>query len=144
VKFEGRNRFYIILAAISLAGFLLRIFSLLGKDLCFWDEGIFLMGCRFLRWRIANAWLELLNFAVFQFSIPPAEMYDGYPVFLQKPFHVVLLTVTSFFTGASKSAGYLHSAFYGALTIFATGALARNVRNHFAGYAAALFLAFEP
>jgi len=87
--------FWWVLTGIGLIGVSIRIFSLFQKELCFWDEGIFLMGCKFLRWRLHYLFHYGISLLGFQTLLPDPSTFQGYPVFLQKPFHVVLLTLSS-------------------------------------------------
>jgi 4-amino-4-deoxy-L-arabinose transferase-like glycosyltransferase len=138
------QRFLCILGLIGLAGFLLRWFHLSGKDLCFWDEGIFLMGAKFLRWRSAVLVKMCLNAMGGSFFVPGPDSYQGYPVFLQKPFHVILLTGSSLVFGLTKWTGAVHSAMYGVGTIMLTGCLGRYLAGTVPGLIAASWLAFQP
>lgn len=102
------------------------------------------MGTKFLRWRTGILLKEFLNAAGCSFNIPPPDAYPGYPVYLQKPFHVILLTLTSVFFGLKHVLGAVHSACYGMGTIVLTGWLGHRLAGRSAALLSAAWIAFEP
>ncbi|MBN1551699.1 glycosyltransferase family 39 protein [bacterium] len=136
--------FYISLIAIMLVGTSSRIPGIFTKALCYWDEGIFAMGSEFLNWRVPVVMKELGCHLGFECDLPDPESYPGYPVYLQKPFHVILLTLTSQFTGFKSWAGPIHSVVFGLGTILLTALIGRKVFDPATGLIAAGILALEP
>lgn len=135
-----KTGFSFIIAGISLTALTVRLFALPDRDLCYWDEGIFLMGVRFFRWRCSQIMTMLFHGTPIILSID----YPGFPVFLQKPIHVVLLSITSFIFGINKATGTYHAAIYGSACVAMTGFLAHRLAGSTAGIVAAVWLCFEP
>lgn len=122
----------------------IRLYHIQNRGLWYWDEGLFIMGARFLRWRIYWLSTEILQFFGFVSQIPPVESYQGYPVFLQKPVHVILLSVFSAFFDNDILAAIHYSIIAGLLTIVLTAELGRMWFNPLTGLLAATWLAIQP
>jgi len=102
------------------------------------------MGARFLYWRLDmlfTQWFPFLNETVT--TISPGQ-YLGYPVFLQKPFHVVLLSLTGLFTGLKPWMVIAHSITYSLGAIALTVWLGLRYLGRTAAVLTGLWLAVEP
>jgi len=133
-----------VLTSIALLALSIRFYNLQQKGMCYWDEGIFFMGSKFLRWKVSGYLQDLA--AVFGFSselIDPAN-YEGYPVFLQKPVHILLLFISGLFLGVKPGLVFVHSVIYGAAAVWLTGWICTRIGGLTAGSIAALWLALEP
>jgi len=144
VKTYNQKKFYGLLTFIILVAAVIRLFQIKNKGLCFWDEGIFYMGCKFFRWRSSILLHQMLNHLGFSYEIPNPGNFPGYPVFLQKPVHIVLLSISSVIGGMNVLIGVYHSIFYGLVSIFLTGILGKKLFNQSTGIIAAAWLALEP
>jgi hypothetical protein len=94
-------------AALALAllfGLLVRFRGLEAQPMLLWDEGLFATGARFLAWRLAAP------------DAPP-EAYEGYPVFNEKPLHVLLLALVTPALGPEPLAGRRLSALFALATL---------------------------
>ncbi len=69
-----------------------------------WDEGLFTTAARFLAWRVSE-------------PRAPVVEFEGYPVFNEKPLHVVLLTALSTLAGHRPATGRLLSALFAMATL---------------------------
>lgn len=107
-----------IVAGIAVFGFVLRVWGSLSKGLLFWDEAIFHQAARFVRWKIGHAIAEVPGFlgvgAPHHFD---ASAYSGFPVFMWKPGHIMILSLMSLPFGDVDYLGSLTSALFGAATI---------------------------
>ncbi len=139
-----RSRWFLVaISGISLIALAIRVHLLSSRNLCYWDEGIFLMGVRFFRWRM-HALASIVLSGADPGTVFFSTAYPGFPVFLQKPFHVVLLTVSSLLLGISSQTGTLHAAIYGTAVVGLTGVLAARIASPATGILTALLLCFEP
>ena len=102
------------------------------------------MGARFFKWRCGQLSLELLNTAGWHFQISAPEAYLGYPVFLQKPLHVILLSFTSIVTGFHFWTGAVHSLVYSLGTIVISAIWGKRLFGQIVGLLAGTWLCFQP
>lgn len=133
-----------LLLALSLGAFF-RFYHLTGRGMCFWDEGLFLMGARFVNWRVsellANGW------QAFSHQLPPnldLSMFPGFPVFLWKPFHVLLLSTFTAVMGDSYATAQVMSALFGVASIVVAYAIGYELGGRCTGGLSALVLALCP
>ncbi len=89
-------------------------------------------------------WHQFLSHIGFSMPVPAPELYDGYPVFLQKPIHVLLLTLSSFAFGLHVWVVFAHSILYGVATVAMTLWLGRRMFGDIAGVVAGLWVCLEP
>lgn len=141
-----RKRTVLILLILFITlGAFLRLYGLSEKGLFFWDEGIFLMGTRFVNWRVVELVDNLSRFGFhlnsLQSDVPNVE---GYPVFLQKPGHIVMLSLFSLFMGTSEYLGPFMSAVFGILGLFVVFRLGRYLYGKPAALFAVLLLSLMP
>ncbi len=107
-----------LIGGIILVSVLIRAYKLTAKGLLFWDEGLFLMGAKFFSWRVEQLWLTLLNWLGFSSSMPASPMgYPGFPVFIWKPLHVILISLFSAFVGLGDYTGAILSVICAALQV---------------------------
>ncbi|MBN1879236.1 glycosyltransferase family 39 protein [bacterium] len=132
------------LSIVLIIAAYLRFRHVHARGLWYWDEGLFIMGARFVRWRADWIFKGLIHFFDTRFVLPSIAAYQGYPVFLQKPVHVLLLSVFSLFFRNDCDAAISYSICFGLLTILLTAELGRRWFNPAAGLIAALWLAFQP
>jgi len=141
---ESRNRTYsITLAVIIILAAIIRSYHIRKQGLIYWDEGLFIMGARFLHWRSSAIWLEMQN------SFHPAlgqlsNLYVGLPVFLQKPVHVILLTIWNLPGWNEVYSAVSFSIFSSLLSILLTAELGRRFFNSSTALFAAAWLAVQP
>lgn len=144
----GKNlsaRQYVLgLGLVVAAAGLVRFRLVDSKGLWYWDEGIFIMGARFIKWRIRFAFLQIQSLFNSSVVIPDIRNYEGYPVFLQKPVHVFMLALFSTLFKNDVSAATDYSIVFGLISIVATAELARRWFSPVTGLLAAAFLAFMP
>ncbi|HPQ38762.1 MAG TPA: hypothetical protein PLV45_00185 [bacterium] len=140
-----KNNAYIWgLAAVLTAAALIRCHHAFHRGLSYWDEGIFIMGARFVRWRSGVLWLEFRNMIGDQLAPALPGIYRGLPVFLQKPAHVLLLTLWTLPGWNEISAAVTYSINWGLVSIWATATIGRRWFSPAAGLIAAAWLAFQP
>ncbi len=138
------RKFALYLCLILCLAAVLRAPGLKSIHLCYWDEGIFLMGSRFLSWRIGEFMHGVLNRFGAHYILHASDQYAGYPVYLQKPFHVILLTVTRTFLGDMPWIVNLHSLIYSLGTIFLVVWIGSKLFTRVTGLFAALWMTFQP
>jgi 4-amino-4-deoxy-L-arabinose transferase-like glycosyltransferase len=134
---EGFSRNYVYglgLGVVLLTAALVRGYRLTGRGLWYWDEGLFLQGARFLRWRFsggelsgagADAWLE----------------FPGFPLMLWKPFHILLTALATLLFGDQPDALVIMAAVFGVLSVLAVVIVGRQLAGREAGLFAGLLLA---
>jgi 4-amino-4-deoxy-L-arabinose transferase-like glycosyltransferase len=132
------------LGLVVAAAALVRFYQAGQRGLWYWDEGIFIMGARFIRWKIRVFCMEFSRVFPSPVLIPDAEMYQGFPVFLQKPAHVLMLALFSVLHKNEVLAAVYYSIVSGLVSIVATAELARKWFSPATGLLAAVFLAFMP
>lgn len=147
--FEDRKNFSVLQYSLGLglvvaAAALVRLYQAGQKGLWYWDEGIFIMGARFVRWKIRILCLEFSSVFHSNTLIPDAETYQGFPVFLQKPAHVLMLALFSMLHKNEVLTAVYYSILSGLVSIVATAELARKWFSPATGLFAAVFLAFMP
>jgi len=141
----SKKHVIILMMSILMIGSIVRFWNMTNKGLFFWDEGLFLMGTRFVNWRTS----ELTeNFGRFGFKLSSFnsdhESFEGYPVFLQKPGHIALLSVASLVWGVDEYLGHVVSSVFGLLSIVLVYFIGRICGGQRLGLLAALLLALGP
>ncbi|MCD4655401.1 glycosyltransferase family 39 protein, partial [bacterium] len=143
-KTVNTRTYTIWLGFILLCAALLRYNQAFDKGLIYWDEGLFIMGARFLRWRSDVILFKYLHYLDSGISGPLPDFYIGLPVFLQKPVHVLLLTIWSLPGWNEIVSAISFSINCGLLTILLTAEIARRWLNPWTGLVAAAWLAVQP
>lgn len=141
---QNNNRFFLCLGAILIAAALIRYYQAFNRGLSYWDEGLFIMGARFVRWRTGILFYELQNTIGHHVAPALPGLYRGLPVFLQKPAHVLLLTVWTLPGWNEVMAAVSYSIHWSLVSIGCTAFLGRRWFNASAGLFAALWLSFQP
>ncbi|MBN2384976.1 glycosyltransferase family 39 protein [bacterium] len=141
----SKKQIIIVLVLILLGGACVRLWNINDKGLFFWDEGLFLMGSKFVSWRMTELCENVQRFGWKLSSLnSDVQHYQGYPVFLQKPGHVFLLTVASLFLGVDDRLGQAVSALFGVLSLVMVYLIGCMSGGRRVGLIAALFCAFSP
>lgn len=122
----------------------LRLHRVFERGLIYWDEGIFIMGARFVRWRTHILWLECHRMIGDTVATPMPDFYRGLPVFLQKPMHVLLLAIWNSPGWDEAAAAVAFSIFAGLIAIGCTAELGRKWFSPATGLIAAAWLAIQP
>jgi hypothetical protein len=128
---------------LAVAAFV-RLYRITDRGLWYWDEGIFIMGARFVRWRVHEIILRICYWLNLSEAFLPTESHQGFPVFLQKPVHVILLSFFGLFNVNPILSASLFSVFSALVSIVLTAILARRWFSPFAGLGAAFFLSIQP
>jgi 4-amino-4-deoxy-L-arabinose transferase-like glycosyltransferase len=140
-----RRTTYLLLFLIIIGGAILRFYQISEKGLFFWDEGLFLMGARFVRWRLVELAENISRFGWRLTSLhSDVANFVGYPVFLQKPGQVIGLTILSFFIGTGDYLGQAASALLGTASLVVIFLIGRQVGGSKLGLLSAFFLAVCP
>lgn len=138
------SQYLLGLGLVVMAAALVRFRLINQRGLWYWDEGIFIMGARFVRWRIRLVALQIQNIFTSSTLVPDIHDYQGFPVFLQKPVHVFMLALFSAPLKNDILAATYYSILSGLVSIVATAELARRWFSASTGLLAAAFLAFMP
>ncbi len=138
------RRYVIGLCLVILTAASIRYNNVQNRGLWYWDEGLFIMGARFLRWQASRWFLLLGRFFDSGLTVPGVESYAGYPVFLQKPVHVVSLAIFCCFQKFNISSAINYSILSSLMTILLTAELGRRWFSPSCGLLAAFWLAFQP
>ena len=123
-----RRAGWVSLAILSASALGLRCWGVTRQGMLFWDEGLFLLGARFLQTRLP----ELAGL-----GCGPVQ---GFPVLLEKPLHVILVALSGA-GGLSPTTGNRLSALAGTLTVLLVLRIARRAGSPAAGWASAAWLA---
>jgi 4-amino-4-deoxy-L-arabinose transferase-like glycosyltransferase len=119
---------------VGLFALALRLPGLRTRGLLYWDEGLFLMGARFLRWLAAATLRGEVDTAAFA----------GFPTFVGKPGHVVLLALAGGFGPPAVLHGLALSVVCSLVTLILVHRLGRDAGGGRAGWFAAVLLAASP
>jgi hypothetical protein len=138
------NKYRISLIFTVLTAGCFRLHNLFRKGLIYWDEGIFISGARFVNWRTGFLISKALGNIDSVSEKLIADTYLGLPVFLQKPSHVLLLSIWNSVGLNEVNTALLFSVFCGLVSIVLTAEIARKWFGLTAASLAAVWLAVQP